>query len=190
MSLQLVVLGEVIERPGYGYQLTQRLQARIKGAEFGDQTVYPALRALERKRYVRQRALGADRLAEPHKARIWYEAEDAGREHFAAWFGTPLEQKPLRDELRLRIAAARIEDLPLLLDVLHDLEQSLMDRTQELAGPGGGVDVDELIASKGDWRVAGQVWLRRSEISYLASTIETIHDARRLMLAALKRHAR
>jgi DNA-binding PadR family transcriptional regulator len=55
MSFQNAVLGLVIERPGYGYDLTQRVNARVAGLDVSESAVYPALVALERKGWVRRR---------------------------------------------------------------------------------------------------------------------------------------
>ncbi len=189
MSLKIAVLGELVERPAYGYLLARRLADRIEGGNVSDSTVYPALYRLEAADppLVQRRlapggvgVLPSGPITPRHRDRVWWEATEAGRNHFRAWFGQPLKQPPLRDELRLRIALARVEDLPHLLCVLDDLEQDLVNRLQALAGPVGAT-VDELIDSAGEWEIASKVWLRRSEIQHLSATIDIVHDARTLM---------
>jgi DNA-binding PadR family transcriptional regulator len=188
MSLQRAVLGEIIERPGYGYELTYRLQERIVGARLSETSVYPALKRLEKKQYVRVRCDAGERRVQPaHRDVVRYEATDAGRQYFEEWFEQPLELAPLRDELRLRIAFAKVEDLPRLMVVIDEFEQTCVDRMQELTGP-AGASGDEMRQAGADWRLSSQIWLRHSEIAHLSTSVETLHHARWLMMAAIREH--
>jgi DNA-binding PadR family transcriptional regulator len=56
MSAKYAVLGLVIERPGYGYQLAQRLEERFGSSEFAPSGVYSALDQLSRDAYIRSRS--------------------------------------------------------------------------------------------------------------------------------------
>ena len=53
MSAKYAVLGLVIERPGYGYQLAQRLEERFGCSEFAPSGVYSALDQLSRDSLIR-----------------------------------------------------------------------------------------------------------------------------------------
>ena len=53
MSAKHAVLGLVIERPGYGYQLAQRLDERFSSSGFAPSGVYSALDQLSRDELVR-----------------------------------------------------------------------------------------------------------------------------------------
>ena len=55
MSVKHAVLGLVIERPGYGYELIQRLEQRIEGWRPSETAVYPALRSLRMEGMIRAR---------------------------------------------------------------------------------------------------------------------------------------
>ena len=55
MSVKHAVLGLVIERPGYGYELIQRLEQRIEGWRPSETAVYPALRSLRAEGMIRAR---------------------------------------------------------------------------------------------------------------------------------------
>ena len=52
LSAKYAVLGLVIERPGYGYQLAQRLQERFGSCAFAPSGVYSALDQLSREQLV------------------------------------------------------------------------------------------------------------------------------------------
>ncbi len=53
MSAKYAILGLVIERPGYGYQLAQRLEERFGSSSFAPSGVYSALDQLSRDEFVR-----------------------------------------------------------------------------------------------------------------------------------------
>src|SRR4030081_2910204 len=99
MSAKYAVLGLVIERPGYGYQLAQRLEERFASSGFAPSGVYSALDQLSREALGRRRGeVGAagggegggsrTRRAAP---RTIYEATEQGIDHFEAWM---LEASP------------------------------------------------------------------------------------------------
>jgi DNA-binding PadR family transcriptional regulator len=179
MSVKQAVLGLVIERPGYGYELTQRFEQRIgswRGASTG---IYPALARLHKDGSLRPRE---ERSA--HRNVTWYEATDQGRAEFRAWMREPPSLMPLRDEMYLKIALATTEDLALLIEQTREQEQLCLDRIDELTS--AGVDVEALIDAGTNWRPIGQAWLLRTEVAQLATTIETLQEARRLMKRALR----
>ena len=49
MSVKHAVLGLVIERPGYGYELIQRLEQRIEGWRPSETAVYPGAQITARR---------------------------------------------------------------------------------------------------------------------------------------------
>src|SRR3954451_1405103 len=104
MSAKHAVLGLVIERPGYGYQLAQRLDERFGSSGFAPSGVYSALDQLSRDELVRsagELGPGPARRAAP---RTIYEATEEGVDHFESWMLDPSPTPPLRDELHMKIA--------------------------------------------------------------------------------------
>lgn len=182
MSVKHAVLGLVIERPGYGYELIQRLDERAGGWRPSRTAVYPALHQLSDEQAVRVR-----QDASAHRGVTWYEATEKGRADFEAWLLGPTEPAPLRDALRMKIAFASLEHLPRLVELTRDVEQECLDRIEQLTAAG---DLDELAREDAPWRVVGQAWLRRTEAAHLASTIEALQDVRRDMKAAIRRAER
>lgn len=180
MSIKQAVLGLVIERPGYGYELVQRFEERIGGWRMSQTAVYPSLMRLRASGAVQRRV---DRSA--HRNVTWYEATDQGREEFRAWMRTPPGLMPLRDEMHIKVAFATFEDFDLLIDQIREQEQLCLDRIDQLTG--AGVDVEALMDAKADWRFVGQAWLLRTEVAQMATTIEALQEARKLMKEALRR---
>jgi DNA-binding PadR family transcriptional regulator len=183
MSVKHAVLGLVIEKPGYGYELIQRLGERIEGWRPSYSSVYPALHLLRRQDMIRARELSAAGGRPAHRSVVWYEATDAGRVHFREWMLAPSEPAPVRDELQVKIAFAALDDLPRLVEQTRVQEQACLDRLLALTH-GGSEPV--VMASGGEWRAVGQLLLRDAEVAHLRTTIENLQRAR----AAMKRAAR
>jgi DNA-binding PadR family transcriptional regulator len=183
MSVKHAVLGLVIEKPGYGYELIQRLGSRIESWRPSYSAVYPALHLLRRQEMIRAREVSGQ-AAPAHKSVVWYEATEKGRDHFQAWMLAPSEPAPLRDELQVKIAFAGVEDLPRLVELTREQEQACLDRVLALTGAGAHED---LIAREKDWRVVGHLLLRDAEVAHLRTTIVNLQRCRAAMKRAIRR---
>lgn len=180
MSVKQAVLGLVIERPGYGYELIQRFEERIGGWRMSQTAVYPALVRLHRSGAVRERIDGS-----AHRNVTWYEATDRGRAEFSNWMRKPAALMPLRDDMFIKVAFATIDDFEELIAQTRDQERLCLDRIDRLTG--AGVDVETLMDAEAPWSNVGQAWLVRTEVAQLATTIEALQEARKLMKDALRR---
>lgn len=125
MSVQNVVLGELVRRRGYGYQLHDRLrELLIDVFGFSETAVYPALQSLERRGLIvavdRVPSRREDRWTNP---RIVYEATPEGEKRYRQWMAQPTRKTPLREELHLKLISATVEDVPALLDALDCIEE-------------------------------------------------------------------
>ena len=102
MSAKHAVLGLVIERPGYGYQLGQRLEERCGSWRWESSGVYSALDQLERDGHVLSDREKGSRGARRGAPRVIYEATPRGRDYFAEWVLAASPPRPARQELDLR----------------------------------------------------------------------------------------
>jgi DNA-binding PadR family transcriptional regulator len=187
MSVKHAVLGLVIERPGYGYELIQRLEQRIEGWRPSETAVYPALRSLRTEGMIRARDATADgSVGSAHRGVVWYEATEAGRDEFRAWVRAPTDLAPQRDPFWLKVAFADDEDLPWLVELTRELESACLERTAELGEQAG--TVENLRRADVEWREIGQAWLRRTEAAQLAVRIEAVQQIRAAMKRAIQRH--
>jgi len=117
LSTRHVVLGLLVERPGYGYDLQQRIDARLGFLGLSESAVYKILERLEADGWIEeagQRRIGATRRGAP---RVMYRATPLGRERFNAWMATPCERAVVRDELQAKLNVAKPDDLPELLRI-------------------------------------------------------------------------
>ncbi|HEX7292323.1 MAG TPA: PadR family transcriptional regulator [Conexibacter sp.] len=115
LSTRHVVLGLLLERPGYGYDLQQRIDARLRFLRLSESAVYKILERLEADGWIEEagrRSIGATRRGAP---RVMYRATPLGRERFKQWIAAPCERAAVRDELQAKLSIAEPDDLPDLL---------------------------------------------------------------------------
>jgi DNA-binding PadR family transcriptional regulator len=130
LSTRHVVLGLLVERPGYGYDLQQRIGARLGFLGLSESAVYKILERLEREGWIEEmgrKEIGATRRGAP---RVMYRATALGRERFEEWMATPCERALLRDELQAKLNVADPADLP---DLLAAAEAQARECLAELA---------------------------------------------------------
>lgn len=177
MSAKHAVLGLVIERPGYGYQLAQRLEERFGASGFAPSGVYSALDQLSRDEFVRaagEMGPGPARRAAP---RMIYEATDQGIEHFEAWMLGSSPAPPLRDELHLKIALCRPRDLPRLIDMVYGQELACIGRLRDLKQ----LSEREAAGETHEWSRLMRVLSRDAEVASWKARIEWLQSARELL---------
>lgn len=177
------VLGLVIERPGYGYELYRRLNQRVEGNEISERAVYPALTSLTRSGWIQELV----REGRAHRQRVWYESTPGGVDEFRDWMGRPSDElASLRGDLRWKLALARVEDLPELIEQTRAQERACVDRIEALARE---PQPDPPHADDLDWRPMAQLLVRRSDVAHLTTQIEALQAVRHEMKNAVRRHA-
>jgi DNA-binding PadR family transcriptional regulator len=183
MSAKHAVLGLVIERPGYGYQLARRLDERCGAWGWESSGVYGALDQLEREEHVRSRGERASGATGRGAPRVIYEATATGRDFFRDWIFESSPPSPARQELDLKILFSGPEFLPRLIDQTWAQEQRCIDDLRALTST--------TLASTPDrtqtWREAAVVLQRDAEVKLLQVRIEWLQDARKVMTAILHR---
>jgi DNA-binding PadR family transcriptional regulator len=139
------VLGLLIERRGYGYELVQRLRARLGGAwQLNASAVYTALDQLEAEGLIEpapadEAALApevggraAARRVSRRAARVVYRATDAGRRALEQWMAQPAPRvEPVRSVLALKVALASPDRVPALLASICHEERLILDALGE-----------------------------------------------------------
>ncbi len=177
MSAKHAVLGLVIERPGYGYQLAQRLEERFGASGFAPSGVYSALDQLSRDELVRaagEMGPGPARRAAP---RTIYEATQDGIDHFESWMLGSSPAPPLRDELHMKIALCRPQDLPRLIDMVYGQELACIGRLHDLKQ----LSDREAARDSHEWARLMRVLSRDAEVASWKARIEWLQSARELL---------
>jgi DNA-binding PadR family transcriptional regulator len=135
LSTRHVVLGLLVERPGYGYDLQQRIEARLGFLGLSESAVYKILERLESEGWIEEaapRRLGSTRRGAP---RVMYRTTSLGRERFKAWMAAPCKRPILRDELQAKLAVAEPRDLPELLAVAEAQARACLAELAALQRP-------------------------------------------------------
>lgn len=126
-----MVLGLVIERPSYGYELSKRAER-----QFGDfftiarSHVYAALDSLVRRAMIERMEIetGSHRQPKPH-----YRATAAGVRAYRGWLGRSMREDPRRVELMERLLSVHRADATVMLDVIAVYEQACLDEISTIA---------------------------------------------------------
>jgi DNA-binding PadR family transcriptional regulator len=145
VSVQNVVLGELIKRRGYGYgyELRDQLREFSEALGYSDTFVYAALVALERQGLVQVveredepadlRRSGARRVrSRQFASRVYYKVTDSGKSHYRAWMAGVARKAPLREELHMQLMAAEPADLPHLVEALRHFEEQCRAQLRQI----------------------------------------------------------
>jgi DNA-binding PadR family transcriptional regulator len=172
-----------MERRAYGYELVQRLNARVgPGWQLNPSAVYNALDDLQHR--------GCIRPVERHQPtarsapRVTYEATATGVEAFEEWIEQPAGAMPLRGELLLRMAVARRGDLPRLIEQTLARERECRER---IAAHGDPVSAEQLVADGCPWPEVAAQLLRDADLALLGAKVAWLSIARQAMRAVLAR---
>lgn len=174
MSVQNVVLGELIKRRGYGYGYELRDQMREFSETLGysDTFVYAALVALERQGLVavverdgEQDAAFRTARSRQSASRVYYEVTESGRARYRAWMSGPPRKTPLREELHMQLMAADPEDVPHLIEALRDFEEQCRTQLGQL--------LDRPLGERlGQGRQLGATFVHDALFSHLQTSME------------------
>ena len=176
MSAKNAVLGLVIERPGYGYDLARRLEERFGSSGFAPTGVYSALDQLSSEALVRSAGSRADTAKERAAPRTIYEATPKGIDHFEEWMLGCSSLAPVRDELYMKIALSRPHNLPRLIALTQSQEEACLARLEGLKQP-----VTRSRRASRAWSEVAVLLVRDAEIKQLQARVEWLQKARAIM---------
>ncbi|MGA9876389.1 MAG: PadR family transcriptional regulator [Solirubrobacteraceae bacterium] len=176
MSAKHAVLGLVIERPSYGYDLARRLQERFGSSGFALTGVYSALDQLSSDAFVRSAGSRSDGSNERAAPRMIYEATPKGMDHFEEWMLGGSSLAPVRDELYMKIALSKPHNLPRLIELARAQEEECLTRLERLKLP----PTRSRSVPKA-WSEVAVLLVRDAEIKQLQARVEWLQRARVVM---------
>lgn len=175
LSLKYVLLGVVVERPGYGFELRRRIDERLPFANYTDGAIYPALDRLEQERLIEATRLKASLNTPRSNPRVVYEATQDGIDEFERWMYAPTKPDASRDALLAKLPLARPHDLPRLLEMARNQEAQLHRQL-------GGLQEAPAPAWAGRGRVplpvVGAALVRSAEARRLSAAIQSLQEIR------------
>jgi DNA-binding PadR family transcriptional regulator len=146
-AVNWAVLGLVIERPSYGYELFQRLERRYGGVlEPPISQIYAALNALERAALIEPLTEEALRLesddglrpAARRQPKVHYRATASGARAFREWVAEQMREDPRHVEMLRRIAgtaAAGIDRTGTMRELVDAYERACVEEASMLPLP-------------------------------------------------------
>jgi DNA-binding PadR family transcriptional regulator len=184
MSVKYAVLGLLVQRRGYGYDLVQRFEEQVgPGWQLNAGAIYVALDKLEQEGLVRP--LPSDdgapltrRRTVRGAPRVIYEATDRGVQRFDDWMSAQSPMAPFREELHIKLALSRPRNLPRLIELTYEQEQTCLER---LAQAADRRTHEELLAAEQPWSEVASTMLRDAEIAHLEATVDWLRRIRKAM---------
>jgi DNA-binding PadR family transcriptional regulator len=134
--LRGVLLGLLLERPGHGYDLAQRLIARLGETwRFAPDDVYRLLDQLEKEGLVL--SVQEPRRGNERRMRVVYHPTEQTTGALERWMETLTPREPVRLGFHAKLAVAREQDLPRVLRALKEYERECSELAQ-LVRPSDG----------------------------------------------------
>jgi DNA-binding PadR family transcriptional regulator len=184
MSVKYAVLGLLVQRRGYGYDLVQRFEEQVGPAwQLNAGAIYVALDKLEQEGLVRPVPTADGEIPTRRRTargapRVIYEATVQGVERFEDWMAAGASMSPMREELHLKLALSQPRNLPRLIDLTYEQEQACLERLEQYLGTAA---VEDLLASSEPWSAIASVMVRDAEIAHLQATVEWLRRIREAM---------
>lgn len=178
MSIQNVVLGELIWRRGYGYgyEVYDQVQELCEALGYSESIVYAALQGLARRGLIRvvdrEAAVAGGRQA---STRVYYAVTESGQRRFQRWMAAIPRKAPLREDLHMQLMEATTEDLPHMVDALTSLEEECREHL--------GVLLERPLRSgRAGHGAPGPQLVREGLILHYQATLEWVERSRRSLL--------
>jgi DNA-binding PadR family transcriptional regulator len=184
MSVKYAVLGLLVQRRGYGYDLVQRFEEQVGPAwQLNAGAIYVALDKLEQEGLVRpvsseDGTVPIRRRTTRGAPRVIYEATTQGMERFDGWMSTGSSMSPMREELHLKLALSQPRNLPRLIELTYEQEEACLERLEQYRGKEA---VEDLLTTAEPWSAVASVMVRDAEIAHLQATVEWLRRIREAM---------
>ena len=171
-SMRGVLLGLVLERPGHGGDLANRMLVRLGETWRVDTNdAYRLLEQLEREELMVSRE---ERKNNGRRTMIVYHPTPKTAHALTLWMETLLPREPVRLGLHAKLSVARPEDASRLMIALRDYEQKCLALAQ-LVTPNGGAQRSWAALYMDCTREAVYTQLR-AEIDWAAATRDRIAE--------------
>jgi DNA-binding PadR family transcriptional regulator len=134
--LRGALLGLLLERPGHGGDLANRLVSRLGGTwQIEPKDVYRLLEGLENEGLASSRE--EQRRGNERRTRLVYHPTEQTPRALTCWMETLLPREPVRLGLQAKLAVAREQDKRRLLAALREYERECLALAQ-VVGPSDG----------------------------------------------------
>lgn len=123
VSAKHAILGLVIAQPSYARRIAAEARRQLRFADLADSYPYWALEKLEAEEFVRQVYEDGTSVGNRGAGRqAIYQATVKGVRAFEDWLRSTPGDPSLRDDVQFRLAVARPDDVPRLVELIRDRE--------------------------------------------------------------------
>jgi DNA-binding PadR family transcriptional regulator len=134
-TVNWAVLGLVIEKPSYGYELSQRFERRFgQVLRVGTSHIYAALNSLEKEGLIEPMP-GEQGTGKRRQPKIHYRATAAGARAYRGWLGERMRDDSQRVELLGRLLATGALDFAAMLTLVGRYERECLEEASRISLP-------------------------------------------------------
>lgn len=130
-----MMLGLLIERPSYGYELHARSKRRFGNLiDFASTHAYQAINTLHKHELIEpiEPPIPDPKPRGKRQFRAYYRVTASGVESFKAWLAEPIQEDLRNAELLIRVGSAGVLGAPVLRAVIEGYQAQCLKREREL----------------------------------------------------------
>lgn len=176
LSNKHVVLGLLIERPGYGYDVQQRLNRRFRFLSLSEKITYGIIEQLKDEGWIERVGIKQVGQTERGAPRVIYQPTESGHQEFSRWLAEPCEIGVAREEVHVKVVLSQPPDWPRVIELTEKLEKACLAEMRELQGR--GPTFDQLTDPEIPWDTVAGVLVDDAECTRLQGMIDWLQRVR------------
>lgn len=174
LSNKHVVLGLLLERAGYPYDIEQRFNSRFRFLSLSEKVVYKLIRQLEDEGWI-ERA-GTKQVGQTPPRQL-YRATASGRDEFSRWIAEPCEIGVAREEVHVKVVLSQPPDWPRVIELTDTLERTCLAAIREMQET-SVLTVDQLTDPVIPWDTVAAVLVDDAEVTRLQGMVDWLQRVR------------
>jgi DNA-binding PadR family transcriptional regulator len=178
LSNKHVVLGLLIERAAYAYDIEQRFNTRFRFLSLSDKVVYKLIRQLEDEGWIERAGIKKVGQTPPRQL---YRATASGRDEFSRWIAEPCEIGVAREEVHVKVVLSQPPDWPRLVELTDTLERTCLTAMREVQDA-SNLTFDQLADPEIAWDTVAAVLVDDAEVTRLQGMVDWLQRVRVLVL--------
>lgn len=186
VSNKHVVLGLLLERAGYAYDIEQRFNTRFRFLSLSEKVVYKLIRQLEEEGWI-ERA-GIKQVGQTPPRQLW-RVTASGREEFSRWIAEPCEVGVAREEVHVKVVLAQPPDWPRVIELTDTLERTCLAAIREMQDA-STLTVEQLTDPAIPWDTVAAVLVDDAEITRLQGMVDWLQRVRVIVMRRMNPPAR
>ena len=178
LSNKHVVLGLLLERAGYPYDIEQRFNTRFRFLSLSEKVVYKLIRQLEDEGWIERAGIKQVGQTPPRQL---YKATASGQEEFSRWIAEPCEIGVAREEVHVKVVLSQPPDWPRVIELTDTLERTCLAAIREMQET-SALTVDQLTDPAIPWDTVAAVLVDDAEVTRLQGMVDWLQRVRVVVL--------